>query len=80
MFRPLTDNLLESDPFLVCADFRDYVECQSRVALAYRETDQWSRMSILNVARCGQFSSDRAIREYCEDIWKTAPLPVVFDS
>jgi starch phosphorylase len=80
MFRPLTDNLLESDPFLVCADFRDYVECQSRVALAYRETDQWSRMSILNVARCGQFSSDRAIREYSEDIWQTAPLPVVFDS
>ena len=79
-FRPLTENLLESDPFLVCADFRDYVDCQGRVALAYRDTARWSRMSILNVARCGRFSSDRAVREYCEDIWNTAPLPVSFDS
>jgi starch phosphorylase len=79
-FRPLTENLLESDPFLVCADFRDYIECQGRVALAYRNTDRWSRMSILNVARCGRFSSDRAVREYCEDIWNTTPLPVSFES
>ncbi|HKA18912.1 MAG TPA: glycogen/starch/alpha-glucan phosphorylase [Blastocatellia bacterium] len=74
LFRPLTDSLLDSDPFLVCADFRDYVECQGRVALAYRDAEQWSRMSILNVARCGRFSSDRAIREYSEDIWNVVPL------
>jgi glycogen phosphorylase len=75
-FRPLTDNLLESDPFLVCADFRDYIDCQARVGLAYRDPEQWSRMSVLNVARCGCFSSDRAIREYNETIWHAVPVSV----
>ena len=76
LFRPLIDNLLHADPFLVCADFRDYVDCQARVDLASRDAARWSRMSILNVARCGYFSSDRAIREYSEDIWAVAPLPL----
>ena len=76
VFRPLTDNLLGADPFLVCADFRDYIECQARAALTYRDREQWSRMSIVNVSRCGRFSSDRAIREYCEDIWRVSQLPV----
>jgi starch phosphorylase len=76
LFRPLTDNLLEHDPFLVCADFRDYVDCQARAGFVYRDPDQWSRMSVLNTARCGRFSSDRAIREYSHEIWKTPPLPV----
>ena len=76
LFRPLTDHLLASDPFLVCADFRDYVECQDRAARAYRGPEDWSRMSILNVARCGRFSSDRAIREYNADVWRARPLPV----
>jgi starch phosphorylase len=76
LFRPLTDNLLDDDTFLVCADFRDFIECQARVGLAYRDTEQWSRMSILNVARCGRFSSDRAILEYNADIWRATPLPV----
>ncbi|HET6421356.1 MAG TPA: glycogen/starch/alpha-glucan phosphorylase, partial [Geobacteraceae bacterium] len=76
LFRPLTDNLLDSDPFLVCADFRDYVDCQARVGLAYRDQEQWSQMSILNVARCGRFSSDRAILEYSENIWHVTKLSV----
>jgi starch phosphorylase len=76
LFRPLTDNLLDSDPFLVCADFQDYIDCQARVGLSYQDREQWSRMSILNVARCGKFSSDRAIREYNADIWHLTPLPV----
>jgi glycogen phosphorylase len=74
MFRPLTDKLLNSDPFLVCGDFRDYVDCQARAGLAYRDMEHWSRMSILNVARCGYFSSDRAIREYSAEIWHAPPL------
>jgi len=74
LFRPLTDSLLDSDPFLVCADFGDYVECQGRVGLAYKNVEEWSRKSILNVARCGRFSSDRAIREYSTDIWNVTPL------
>jgi starch phosphorylase len=75
-FRPLTDDLIDSDPFLVCADFRDYIDCQAKVGLAYRDQEQWSRMSILNVARCGTFSSDRAISEYAKGIWKVGPLAV----
>ncbi|MEI8164496.1 MAG: glycogen/starch/alpha-glucan phosphorylase [Betaproteobacteria bacterium] len=76
LFRPLTDNLLNSDPFLVCTDYQDYVACQSKVSLAYQDQEQWSRMSILNVARCGRFSSDRAVREYNTDVWHVKPLPV----
>ncbi len=60
----------------MCADFRDYIDCQARVGLAWRDPERWSRMSILNVARCGHFSSDRAIREYSEDIWNVTPLPL----
>jgi len=76
LFRPLTDNLLNSDPFLVCADFQSYIDCQAQVSLAYQDQEQWSRMSILNVARSGRFSSDRAIREYNEEIWHVPPLSV----
>jgi starch phosphorylase len=75
-FRPLVESLLNADPFLVCADFRSYLECQDRVARKYRDPEQWSRKSILNVARSGYFSSDRSIREYCDDIWQTASQTV----
>jgi starch phosphorylase len=74
LFRPLTNGLLNADPFFVFADFHDYCECQTRVDAAWREPRQWTRMSILNTARCGRFSSDRAIREYAEDIWKVPSL------
>jgi glycogen phosphorylase len=78
LFRPLADQLLEHDPFLVCADFQDYVAAQARVAAAWREREQWTRMSILNVARSGPFSSDRAVSEYDRDIWRTrTPVPRV---
>ena len=76
LFRPLTENLLNWDPFLVCADFQDYIDCQTQASQAYQDQDQWSRKSILNVARSGQFSSDRAVREYDMDIWRTTPLAV----
>ena len=76
MFRPLVDNLLQSDPFLVCADFADYVACQERVSAAWAEPATWTRMSILNTARAGRFSSDRAVREYCERIWGVTRVPI----
>ncbi len=76
MFRPLVDNLTKDDPFLVIADYAAYVECQDRVAAAWQNPDTWSHMSILNAARSGKFSSDRAIEQYCDDIWNVGPVTV----
>ena len=76
LFKPLVDSLLYGDPYLLFADYRSYVEVQEQVSLAYEDPAKWTRMSILNVARMGKFSSDRSIKEYCDKIWKTHPLPV----
>jgi starch phosphorylase len=77
LFRPLVDSLLYEDKYMLFADYASYVECQERVSLAYRDQDHWARMSILNVARMGKFSSDRAIQEYCDDIWKVRSVKTV---
>ena len=76
VFRPLVDNLRYDDPFLVLADYASYVECQGRVSAAWQDTEAWTRMSILNTARSGKFSSDRAIAEYCDEIWNVRPVTV----
>jgi starch phosphorylase len=73
LFGPLADNLLNHDPFMLLADYQSYIDCQDRVSSSYRNRDNWVRMSVLNVARMGKFSSDRSIREYCENIWKIIP-------
>ena len=72
----MVDNLIHDDPFLVLADYRSYVDCQARVSAAWQDDDTWSRMSIINAARSGKFSSDRAIAEYCDEIWNVDPMPV----
>jgi starch phosphorylase len=76
LFKPLIDGLLNDDPYMLLADFQSYVNCQQLVASAYRDKDRWTRMSILNTARSGKFSSDRTIREYCKDIWSAEPVPI----
>jgi len=76
LFRPLTGNLRDHDPFMVLADFRAYIDCQEAVGHAWRDRVHWNRMSILNVARMGKFSSDRSIQEYCNRIWKAGPVDV----
>jgi starch phosphorylase len=76
LFQPLVDSLLHHDEFLLLADYASYIECQDRVDQAYRDVEAWTRMSILNTARCGFFSSDRTIREYNAEIWQVPPLRV----
>ena len=76
LFRPLINSLLSEDQYMVLADYPSYIKCQQEVSDTYRDTVHWTSMSILNVARIGRFSSDRAIREYCKDIWKVEPVPV----
>jgi len=76
VFKPLVDNLTQYDPYMLLADYASYMACQESVGAAYRDPARWTRMSILNVARMGKFSSDRTIREYCRDIWQVAPTSV----
>ena len=76
MFHPLIDTLLGHDPYMVLADFQPYVDCQAEVNKAYQDQTDWTRMSILNAARCGKFSSDRSIKEYAKDIWKVKSVPI----
>lgn len=76
-FAPIKNSLLQGgDPFLVLADYADYVQTQERLGEAYRDTKRWARMAILNAARVGKFSSDRTIQEYADDIWNLKPIPV----
>jgi starch phosphorylase len=78
LFAPLVDRLVESDPFLVLVDFRSYLTTQERVSAAFRDPERWTKSSILNVARAGIFSSDRAIREYADRIWHVEPVRMPF--
>jgi starch phosphorylase len=76
LFRPIVDSLLYHDPYLLLADYPSYIACQEQVSRAFQDKDRWTRMSILNVARMGKFSSDRSILEYCRDIWHVSQKPV----
>ena len=77
LFRPLTDNLLSSDPYRVMVDFASYLECQRRVEDSWQNRDWWARASARNTAMMGRFSSDRTIREYARDIWRVDHQRVV---
>ncbi len=79
LFRPIVDSLLYDDPYMLLADYYSYVECQKQVAITYRDQKKWTKMSILNSARMGKFSSDRTIKEYCDEIWKVKPVQINLD-
>ena len=76
LFKPLLDNLLQHDPYMVLADYASYAQCQTQIDMAYRNQADWSRKAILNCARSGKFSSDRSIREYCDEIWHVSAQPI----
>jgi glycogen phosphorylase len=76
LFRPIYDNLLHQDPYLLLEDYQSYVEQMENVYKVWQEPEKWARMSILNVANMGKFSSDRSIRDYCDKIWKVEAVKV----
>ncbi|WP_344616954.1 glycogen/starch/alpha-glucan phosphorylase [Dactylosporangium salmoneum] len=76
LFAPVVDSMLGRDEYLALADYRAYLECQERVEHAWRDQEAWARMSVLNSARSGFFSSDRTVREYCDRIWRVEPVRV----
>ncbi|HEY4932440.1 MAG TPA: glycogen/starch/alpha-glucan phosphorylase [Terriglobales bacterium] len=79
LFRPIVDSLLDRDEYMLLADYQAYVECQQAVSQAYLDQERWTRMSILNTARIGKFSSDRSIREYARDIWHVEPIALALE-
>ena len=76
LFQPLIDSLIHHDDYFVLADFQSYVDCQTEVSRAWADQAHWTKMSILNTARMGPFSSDRTILDYSRDIWRVEPNPV----
>ena len=76
IFEPIVHSVRSAyDPWMTAADFASYVLAQQQAAAAYRDQDDWTRMSILNTAASGQFSTDRTISEYNRDIWRLRPIP-----
>jgi starch phosphorylase len=76
MFQPVTRTLREYDEYMLCADYPSYIGCQETVGRTYLNRKDWLCMSVLNVARMGKFSSDRAISEYCDYIWRITPVEI----
>jgi starch phosphorylase len=76
LFRPIYDNLVNQDNYLLMADFDSYSACQRIISNEFKDQNLWTKKSILNVARIGKFSSDRTIQEYAEQIWHVKPVEV----
>ncbi len=76
LHRDVVGYLRYDDPYLICADFEDYLACQERAASAYRDVDRWTKMAAVNIARSGKFSSDRTIAQYASEIWGVSAVPV----
>jgi len=76
IFDDMIRGLMNVDYYLLFADYQSYIDAQDKVAKLYKDQDEWTRKSILNVARVAKFSSDRSVKEYSEKIWKVKPVKV----
>lgn len=76
LFNTITDSLLNSDYYMLLADFVSYVKCQEGVSEIYKDQEKWTKMSILNVANMGKFSSDRTVKEYADEVWNVKPVHI----
>lgn len=76
LFKPITDSLLDYDYYMLLADFASYVKCQEEVSEVYKDREKWTKMSILNAANMGKFSSDRTIKEYADEVWNIKPVHI----
>lgn len=79
LFKPIVDSILYSDEYMLAADYQSYLDAQDLAGRTFKDQEKWTRMSILNVARIGKFSSDRSIREYCEKVWDTKTVKIKAD-
>ncbi len=75
-FDPVVRDLWTNDPYMVCADFDAYADCQAQVAQVYREPEEWTRRVIANLSGVGRFSSDRTIAQYAREIWNASAVPI----
>jgi starch phosphorylase len=64
------------DPWMTISDFRSFIGAQKRVEIAYQNKEHWTKMSIINCANSGQFSTDRTITEYNDELWKLTPVSI----
>ncbi len=81
LFKPISDSLLKhGDNYLLLADYDSYIKSQDEVSRTFKDKKKWARMSILNAANMGKFSSDRTIAEYARDIWNVKPVPIKLNS
>jgi starch phosphorylase len=76
LFDPIVRTLRDSDHYMHLADLTSYSEAQARVAAAYADGDEWARKMVRNIAGAARFSSDRTIKDYATEIWRTEPCPV----
>lgn len=80
LFHSIVDSLLNrGDYYMVLADYQEYIKCHEKVTSTYKDRSRWIKMSILNVANMGKFSSDRTIKEYAADIWDVKPVPITLN-
>jgi starch phosphorylase len=79
-YHSLISYITELDPYLICADFESYRECQEKASQTYQDQDTWNTMVVHNLAHAGKFSSDRTIDQYAKEIWDVHPVDVTLPS